>query len=273
MSRQEFVVKINDKDVALAVRRPFNDELQEADRIAAAKIAEIIRDKKRDLLLRRELDDYLRSKGIWTQEDEDKIERLQREIKDKLVELKKGGISIMTARAIALEITQKRIDIVGAWQKRQTFDNMTIESIANQDREEYLFFCTIVYSESGERYWNDLEAMRADKGSEVFKAARLAFDKMFYGYDEQIEKTLPENIWLKKYGFVNDDMELIDRKTGEYVDKNGKLLQKKNEIIQQLEAIQTIVQPEEPFIDDETNTPIVEEKQADTNVPTVASAG
>ena len=45
------------------------------------------------LLLRQELDNYLKEAGIWTEEDQSKINKLYLEIEDLLAQLKKGGLS------------------------------------------------------------------------------------------------------------------------------------------------------------------------------------
>lgn len=253
---QKFKVVTEDKTYSLVIKRPSPDEIDEADRIYGAKIADLVRDKKHKLLLRDELEGYLRENGIWTEKDEDRITTLYKEIKECLNQLKKGGKKLSEGRAIALKITEKRMDVMRAYQKRQIFDDATIESVATREKNEYLHWAAVVDSETGAKQWENVEAMRQDKDSPIYQESLPVFTKLLYGYDEEVEKSLPENLWLKKYSFVNDKLQLTDRKSGAFVDREGRPLEeRKKEIQADLDIFSGDIKEEEPFLEDDTNEP------------------
>ena len=256
--RVEFSVNDNNKKVKLAIRALTYEDQEEANRIYSAKIASLLREKgAKKLLLRQELDNYLKEAGIWTEEDQAKINKLYLEIEDLLAQLKKGGQKLSAGRQLCIKIIEKRSEVVKITQKRQIFDNVTIEASADNERLDYLVYTCTVYDENGEQYWQSFEDMKNDKTSNVYNTAYLEVMKNVFGIDAEYEKNLPENKWLKKYSFINNNLEYIDRKTGEKVDVTGRPVQElEKEIERKIELLQGDIVEEQPFVDDDTNEPI-----------------
>lgn len=256
--RVEFTVQDNGKDVKLAVRPVTYEDNEEANRAYSAKVANLLRDKgPKKLLLRQQLDDYLRDNGIWTDADQKKIDGLQRDIDNLLGQLKKGGQKLSKGRELCIQIMDKRQEIVKVSAKRQMFDDVTIESAAENERLEYFVYSCTVHADSGENYWQSFEDMKNDKSSDAYAQAYINVMKNIYGIDPEFEKKLPENKWLKKYSFINEQLEYVDRKTGEKVDKTGTpVKQLEEEVKQRIETLQGDIVEEEPFVDDDTNEPV-----------------
>lgn len=256
--RVEFTVNDNDKETKLAIRALTYEDQEEANRVYSAKIASLLREKgNKKLLLRQELDNYLREAGIWTDVDQTKINNLYADIESLLGQLKKGGQKLSTGREICIKIIDKRKEIVQVTQKRQIFDNVTIEASADNERLDYIVYICTVYAENGEQYWQSFEDMKNDKSSNVYEKAYLEVMKNVFGIDAEYEKSLPENKWLKKYSFINNNLEYTDRKTGEKVDVTGRPVQElEKEIERKIELLQGDIVEEQPFVDDETNEPI-----------------
>lgn len=256
--RAEFTVQDNGKEIKLAVRPVNYEDNEEANRIYSSKVANLLRDRgPRKLLLRQQLDDYLRENGIWTDADQKKIDSLQLEIDNLLKQVKKGGQKLSKGRELCIEIMNRRQDMVKISSKRQMFDDVTIESAAENERLEYFVYTCTVHADSGENYWQSFEDMKNDKASNVYAKAYVNVMKNVYGIDPEFEKNLPENKWLKKYSFINDELEYTDRKTGEKVDKLGNPIKNlEEEVKQRIETLQGDIVEEEPFVDDETNEPI-----------------
>lgn len=255
MSRKEFVVQEDSgKDITLAIRKPLYEDHEESDKIYAAKVASLVRESnKRKILLRSEVDTFLRDHGIWSREDEKQIETLQLEIETLLNKLRKGGAKLSEGRTIAIEVMDKRKAIVKIMSKRQLFDDTTIESISENERNDYLIYLCTVYADSGKQYWDSFEDMKNDKGSNVYRYASVYAFEFIFNMNPEFEQRLPENKWLKKYGFIDKDLNYIDRKTGEKVDRNGNPLKKlEDEVMKGIANLQGDIEEETPFIDDET---------------------
>ena len=86
----------------------------------------------------------------------------------------------------------------------------------------FIYACT-VYADTGERYWPDFESFKNDQDSPVIGPASKEFLSIITGLDKDYEKKLPENAWLIRMGFMNDDMRLINS-DGKLVDFDGRLI-------------------------------------------------
>jgi ribosomal protein L17 len=267
MKRKDFVIKeADDKESMLSVKIPDYEQLEEADKVYASKVASLVRESgKRKLLLRQEVDTFIRETKIWTTEDEDKVAELNIEIDGLLNKLRKGGLKVSEGREICIKIGDKRKEMVSITQKRQIFDDTTIESLSESERTDYLIYSSTVSAESGNTYWESLEDMKNDKISEAYRKASTIMVEMMYGINNEFEKRLPENRWLKKYNFVDDELNYTDRKTGARVDKTGKPIIDSTELVKKyIDNLQGEIKEEQPFVDDETGSPVVSENKQET---------
>lgn len=255
MNRKEFETTKDEQTVKLCVRTPLYEDTQEADHVYATTIAELIKSPKNPKpLLRSQLESFLRDNKIWSEDDENKVQKMNKEIDALLQKLRHGGLKLSEGREIAIKVIETRRDILETMNKRRLFDETTIEALAESRRNEFLLFACTINPETGDRYWESFEDFTAIKGSQMY------FDvyKNFYallGIDSDFEKRLPETQWLTKYRFVDKDLRFTDRKTGEYVNRAGQKVVEQDK--EQNNLIDTIVE-EQPFIDDETNEPIVQ---------------
>jgi hypothetical protein len=242
MLRKDFIIKDGDKEILLSVKSPSYEEIEEADKVYSGKVASLVRESgKKKLLLRQEIDNFLRSANIWT-----------------------NGIKLSEGRTVCIEIMDKRKEIVGIMRKRQVFDDTTIESLAESERNDYLVYTSTVYADSGEHYWESFDDMKNDKLSEAYSKASTIVIELVYGINNEFEKRLPENRWLKKFDFVDDDLNYIDRKTKAKVDKDGNLLEDSATVAKRyVENLQGEIQAEQPYIDDETGDPVGNSETAD----------
>jgi hypothetical protein len=245
--------------VKLTIRTPEYDDYEAADKAYASKVATLVRESGgKRLLLRSQVDEFLKSAGVWTEQDEQAVQTLQNDIETLLDKLRKGGLKLSEGRQLAIDVMDKRKEIVHLMQKRQIFDDTTIESIAESEKLDYIIFASTVYEENGKSYWDSFEDMKNDKLSAAYQLASLAVHKIVYNVNPEFEKKLPENRWLKKYGFVDENLNYVDRKTGEKVDKQGKPLGDLEAKLQKaIENLNGELQEEQPFIDDDTSEPVV----------------
>lgn len=251
IDKQFEVFDDNQERILLEVRDPEFDEYEASKRVYAEKVSELIKTSSNKLLLRSQLEDWLEETGVWSQKDQDKIDQLRTEIHDLYKKLNKGNIKLSEAREFAIQMAEKRGKMAQIMIKRQTFDDATVEAIAEQEQKDYLVFaCTYIVGEE-KRYWDTFEDCKYDKLNPVYRQAMLRVNNYIYNIDPEIEKQLPENKFLLKYGFVDENMNFIDRKTKVPVDRHGTPLtevEQKNRNI--IETYVGEIEPEQPFIED-----------------------
>lgn len=268
MQSKDFtVIEENGKEVLLSIKIPEYEDIEESDRVYAAKVSELIKEStnKRKILLRRDLDKFLKDGGFWTDEDEKNIDGLQRDIDILLTKMKKGGSKLSDGRKWAIQTMDKRREIVRIMDKKRLFDDSTVEAMAENEKNDYLIYCSTVYVSNGDRYWMSFEDMKNDKLSNTYRKASVAAYEVFYNINPELEKNLPENKWLKRYGFIDDDLNYVDRKTKKIVDKNGQPVEEiKKAIEKQYENLQGDIIEDSPYIDDETNEPVVVEQKEES---------
>lgn len=261
MKRKDFdIVEDSGKTIKLSVRFPLQEDYETSERIYAGKIASLVRESGgKRLLLRSQVNDFLKSAGIWSEEDEKQVEKINKEIDAMLNKLRQGGKKASEGRQICIDIMDKRKEVVKINSKKQIFDDTTIESIAENERLDYLIYACTVYAETGNNYWESFEDMKNDKLSQAYQKAMVAAYDVIFNVNAEFEKNLPENKWLIKYNFVDNELNYIDRKTGKKVDKNGNPVEQlEKEIKRQIDNLQGDIKEEQPFVDDETGQPIVD---------------
>jgi len=256
----EIVDDTGDK-VVLLFSTPDNEDLEQSEIVHAAKIASLIKLKERPLL-RSELEKFLKQNGMWSAEDQSTLDSVNQDINNLLGKLRSGGIKLSEGREIAVSITDRRQQLVDLMQKRQSFDDSTIESMADNEKTDYFIYACTRDSSTGNRYWDSFNDMKADKDSDAYKNAMSLSMSVLYGIDPEFEKNLPENKWLRKYNYLDENLSFIDRITGKYVNRDGTPIEEvQDALIEKLQSIVGDIEEEVPFIDDETGLPIGEKKK------------
>ncbi len=184
-------------------RRVFNDELSAGT------------------ILRDQLDEELRRRKLWSDARETRYQELRQEVIDGEFKLAKGGISLNKAKEIAIEMREKRSEMVDMLSSRTDLDNNTCEGKADAAKFNYLFTECLVYNETGERYFK--EGVSDYNKNQNDPVALLGAPEFFYLLSETdgVDDRLPENKFLKKYKFANERYELVD-KDGRLVDSEGR---------------------------------------------------
>ena len=206
--------------VTYAVRVPTIQEIKEANEMRAKSFNDAL---ARGDLLRDQLESELRKRELWNDDREKDYQTLRKEVLDGEYRLQKGGVKLKRARSIALEMSEKRSKMVGLLSSRTDLDSNTCEGKADAARFNLLFACCLVYDESGERYFpNKLDDYLLQQDDPVAIAGATEFYYLISGNDN-IDNALPENKFLKKFKFVDDELRLIDS-DGKLVDSEGRYL-------------------------------------------------
>lgn len=278
MKTRNFIVKIEDKDVEFLVRSPSLNDQREAQKIYNQAFTDAIKSKS---VVRAKLDDLLEDQGLWNDEKQAKFTTLQRELADGEKRLAKGGFGINEAKDLAIRMKAIRDEIRDLISVRTSLDNHSAEGQADNARFNYLVSACVVYNSTKEPYFRNMEDYlnRATEQVALLGAQNLA--NMLYGLDNDYEKNLPENKFLKKYRFVDDKLRLVDKKgrlidaEGRLVDESGRFIDDQGNFVDKfgnkVDKLGDFIVDQEPFLDENGKPIIVDEDKSNDNTPTVSS--
>ncbi len=227
MLKRKFTVTINGAETKLVVVKPTQAQRIKADQVSHRAFREAVENKA---LLRVNLKDHLREQKVW----DDEKERLFTEASQRIIEgerrLKKGGMKISEARALALKMGADYALLQNLNAVINSLDQYTAEAQAQNSQFNYLVsVCTLFDNEKGDKYFASLEdyLARADEEASLKAASELML--LLYDVEESLAKR-PDNAFLIKYGFMNKQLQLLD-KEGRLVDADGRLLDKEGRFI------------------------------------------
>jgi hypothetical protein len=278
MAKNRIKVESKDKDgndVVVYVMRPNKDDNARAQIIASKVFKDAVLN---GALVRKALEDVLVNQGIWNSEKQSKVDKVDEEIRDKLTKLKSGGIKLSEARDLAIDIRIARMNRSLLLSERNAHDEFTAES--QSESAKFDFLCSVcIKNEKGENIFKDVDEYKemADEPYVSVAAAKLA--GLTYGLDDDWENNLPENKFLSKFKFVDNDLRLVN-KDGKHVTKDGKLIDNDFRYINEdgefvdidgnkidkdglpvVEFSPFLDDEGNPIVDDDEKEPVVEEKK------------
>ena len=254
-------MKINGGDVELAVLKPTQQHLREAQKVYNTTFATAI--KEDGCILREKLDDVMRSQGLWDDAKESEFKRINQEIHQKERVFAVGGVKKSEAKQVALELKKLRLELRRLLSIRTSLDANTAQGQADNARFNYLVSVCTVYNNDSRRYYKNMDEYLDKADDDVAIQAATLLSNMLYGIDSNYEAKLPENQFLVKFGYVDSKLRLIDdvgrlvdndgrlideegrfiNEEGKYVDVNGELIDKDGNFIVDFK----------PFLDDDGN--------------------
>ena len=261
--------------IKYAVTRPTVKQQQEANKLRSKTFNEALRNGD---LLRDQLDSELRKRGDWNDDREARYQGLRKEVLDYELALKKGGIKLTEAKSLALDMADKREEMITMLSSRTELDNNTCEGQADSARFNCLFAVCLVYEETGEKYFpGGLEEYTAASNDPVAVQGATEFYYLISGA-ENLDDTLPENTFLKKYKFTHEQNRLIDAegklitRDGKHIDEEGRYIKWNSDgtsIFVDIDGVELNEEgdyeiEEAPFLDDDGKPIVVEsEKKPD----------
>ena len=227
-------------------------------------------------LLRQKLGSYMEEQGLWDDDKQKEYDKTLAAILDKEKILKKGGIKLSKAKDLAIKMSEDRMALRDLISEKTIMDANTAEGQADNTRFNYLMACCIVDPDTGKPIFTDedgdpsLEAYEDSADNEYIASAASKLAEMMYGLDDDYEANLPENKFLKKFSFINDDLKLVN-KEGQLVDEEGRLVNDEGRFINEdgdfidkeghpVSKDGEYIVDEQPFLDDEGNEVTIEEK-------------
>tara|TARA_R100000306_G_C4357345_1_gene133461 strand:+ start:307 stop:1197 length:891 start_codon:yes stop_codon:yes gene_type:complete len=213
--------------IKYAVTRPTVKQQQDANKLRSKTFNDALRSGD---FLREQLDSELRKRGDWNDDREATYQGLRKEVLDYELALKKGGIKLSQAKDLALEMADKREEMIAMLSSRTELDNGTCEGQADSARFNFLFANCLVYEETGEKYFpGGLEEYIAAANDIVASKGATEFYYLISG-TENLDDTLPENEFLKKFNFTDDKNRLVDT-DGRLITRDGKHLDEKGRYV------------------------------------------
>lgn len=271
MSEDSFIMTIEGKKTEFFVRLPSFKDQREAQKIYNQAFSDAV---KSGCIVRGRLNDLLKEQGLWDDQKEMKLNNMQHQLTAMEQTLAKGGISLQRARGTALEIRKMRDDVRTLIASRTNLDNNTAEGQADNARFNYLVSVCLVYSENKKPYFDSYEQYLNKSADPVaIKAAQILASRL-YGLDDDYEKNLPENKFLKQYKFVDEELRFINKEgkltdvDGRLVDENGRYINEKGEFVdkdgKRVDDEGEYIIEFKPFLDDD-GKPVVNEEEKKQN--------
>lgn len=209
------------------VKKPGFKEITESTKVYNRTFKDAIQS---GALIRERLDDVLREQGLWSDEKEMEYQTLRREILEYELKLKKGGIKLSEGEDIAKHIRKHRLRIVELLTSRSNLDSNTAEGQADNMRFNYLVSCSLVYNDTGKRYFSSLEDYLERADDPISEKAARELYYLMYDQNSDAEKELTENKFLVRFKFMNEDLQWIN-KDGRLVDESGRLIDEEGRFI------------------------------------------
>lgn len=217
---QDRIIKVfNDgKEVEIYIKDLSLQEREEAESVRIKKWNQAIQNKA---VFAEKLNAVLEEQGIWNDEKETKISELRLEVAEYLDAIDKGGIKLSEAKKLAMKIKDLRNKITILAANRIRYINETVEGQAQNAEFDYLTSQSAVYNDDrSKKYFASYEDFLNRKNHIDAYTISSKVAEILYGGGEE---AWPENVFLKKYKFVDEKLRLIN-KEGHLIDEDGRLI-------------------------------------------------
>ena len=259
MAKRHFTITIDGEVKTVNVEQPTVQQLNNSQKEYNRAFRDAL---ESGALLRVKLDDHMRKQGMWDDDKQLEFNRIQGELTEREKEIAKGGMKLSKAKSKALEMKDLRDQLTALISDRTSMDNNTAEGQADNAKFNYLVSCCPVY-DTGDKVFTSLADYLTNANKEVAVESAKTLANMMYGLDNNFEQNLTENKFLLDYGFLNDDMRLVDEdgnlisRDGKKVDEDGFLINDDGHRVDDkgnlLDADGNYMFDSKPFLDDEGN--------------------
>jgi hypothetical protein len=256
-----FTVTVDNKEIELEIKAATLADQRESQKVYNQAFSDAV---KSGSIVRAKLDDLLKEQGLWDDKKEIQFKTLQKEILESEKKLAKGGISLKNAKSVAIDIQKLRNNLRDLIGVKTNLDSHTAEGQADNARFNYLVSACVVYKNNvNNKYFKNYEDFLNKAADPVSIIAAQKLASIMYGLDNNFEKKLPENKFLLKYKFVNDNLDFVDDKgrlvdeEGRLTDKNGRFINEEGKFVDKdgnlVNESGDFVLEFEPFLDDNGN--------------------
>jgi len=244
MSQQfeTFEIKVDGVLTKFKVCAPTMEQQREAMKVRNSTFADAV---KSGALLKPQVENLMLERGLWSKEKEEKYLALEKQILDGREQLKKGGIKLSEARDLAIDMSTLRTQLIEIRIEESVLMNDSAEGQADNAHFNYLVAACTVYNDTEQLVFSGFDDYLNRAKTEVAFNAAQCLAALTMGVKRDMEQDLPENQFLCQYGFIDENLRLIN-KDGQHITRDGKLLDENDQVIE--EVVET-----KPFLDDDGN--------------------
>lgn len=231
MKKIPFTSKFNDKTVELESTEITPRIRRDSEKYANLALQQAIAD---GFPLQIQLEQTLKNQGFNFDKFGVEIDRIGREIKALEISLLSGRIgekklTKLEGRALAIDIKKKREEVLTATSSLNAVYARTAERQADNERWQFFVYSTTVDPKTGRPFFKSFEEFKENSDTQLALDATVNFSKLISG-DNKIDASYPENKWLIKYNFMNEDLHFIDSK-GRLCDEDFRLVNSEGRFI------------------------------------------
>ena len=218
--------------IKIVVKRPNSRQLEKAQLIGSKMWTQAVKD---GIFTKVALEKFMKDQGIWTSEKALKQTQILRQIGYLETQIATGKnengttMKLSEGKERSIDLRRLRIDLRELIAERISLESNTAEGLSDNAKFNFLVSqCT--YHESGEKVYANMEEYNDKADDEISFNAAAALGELVYKLDRSYEESLPENQFLKKYKFVDEDLSLVDE-DGNRVDVDGTKVNEKGWLI------------------------------------------
>jgi hypothetical protein len=219
-NKKNFKVTIDNKEIELCVVRPNVKQRQDGQKIYNKAFRDAV---ESGAILRAKVNTVMREQSLWDDNKEAEYRKLLEKVNQGERKIKSGGIKLNEAKDVALQMRRDRAELRSLTSERSSLDNNTAEGQADNAQFNYWVSACTVYSDTGKQYFSSHDDYLNREDDPVVGQAAGNLAMLIYNLDPDYEKKLPENQFLSKYKFVDNDLHLVD-KQGRRIDSEGRLV-------------------------------------------------
>ena len=214
-------VEVDGQTVKAYVRTPTRSDLSKADMQRAKKWNECMMEG--GILTKKQLEDLLKDRGIWTEEEEKKQKKIVEEIgeMEKDLYLTSETRTIEQGKQLAVAIRKKRNELRELLAEKVAMEANTAESLADNVRFDYLVSVCLYDETNTQKIYKTPQEYDENADDPIAAAGAAKLAESLYGLDRSFEANLPENNWLTEYGLVNEELSMVNA-DGDLVDLEGR---------------------------------------------------
>ena len=213
----------------IIVKKPSNAVMSAAQRKGALIWTQCIQE---GVMTKKELEKILDDRGIWTKDKAKEQVKILTDISKLEKELFLGRGEILKTsegKEIAIQMRRKRIELRDLLAEKVSLEQNTAESLSDNAKFDYIVSqCT--FDEHEQPVYNGIDDYSNRSDDPIAYAAAQALATMLYSLDKDFEMKLPENKFLAKFEYIDDDLHLVN-KSGHKVDTENRLVNELGQFI------------------------------------------
>lgn len=183
-----------------------------------------------EFLLRAEVQDIVKKRGLWNDDKEVEHKRLKRKVSEAVTELTRGQIRKDDAYDKCVEIIKLRQEVMQLDNQRNMLDGQTAESKAEETKFNYWIYRCSTYNKDGKLVFGNLsfnQFLESEDPLVNFMGVKLLELMTASGNTNK----QPEWKFLEKYGYTDEKGRLLDKTKSYLVNLEGKRINDKGEFV------------------------------------------